>query len=565
MMPIVRRVRWPGRWSAGLFVVVVIGRLAFSLDRRIFHIVPDEAATAAMARHLAGGTRWDMFINSVWRPGPATAYAPAFLMFDDPVWRFRTMLVLAALFGAVAAVVLLSLLRRLAPRASEVERAIAAGIAALAPPALLASAHIWAEPLVTLTVLVTALGLVKLTERPTVGAGLIALGAAAVGAVSHGRLLPLVVVACGAATFTYWRGGRRLAAVLSAAFLPVCLLVTGWYVRWFVDALWQDPGPGNDVGSVAERLAKPGAVLLSAIGQSWYLAVSTLGLAVVGVGLVARRAGGSPDPARTAARVVLVVTAPLAALSVVFMAARPQSEHLVYGRYNDAVVWPYLAVGTIWLLARVRDRPTRTHLLRSLGPLPFVAVAIAAASVVLLAVRRNELDAPPGLVEMVGGLIPFGASRAALSIAAVTLIAVAAIGVLTLLSFLDRRVTAAVLVTALLWGGWATHRTTSDRLNLLEYAAVIDEIEPLVPVGTTIGFLFVPDGASSTPYVTQLYWVHAYQWYLDDFSLVPGFDLDAINAEYVLAPDNAPALIDSRASTLWRDPYTFIALWWLPE
>ena len=40
-----------------------------------------------------------------------------------------------------------------------------------------------------------------------------------------------------------------------------------------------------------------------------------------------------------------VTVAPLLLTSVVFMADRPRPDQFVYGRYNDAVMWPVIVLG----------------------------------------------------------------------------------------------------------------------------------------------------------------------------------------------------------------------------
>ena len=174
---------------------------------------------------------------------------------------------------------------------------------------------------------------------------------AVVGFTANGRLLPLValvtVLTVGlAAVQRRWRTGALL-AITAAATMGLSTLFAGWVQA----AVWDDPGDANTVGGVLSRLSDPRAVVESAIGQIWYQLAATAMIFGVGVIVVVRASvrQGPTSPRRVDAGLLLVFTLPLIAMSIVFMSDRTRTDQLIYGRYNDSIMWPLLAVAIGWL------------------------------------------------------------------------------------------------------------------------------------------------------------------------------------------------------------------------
>jgi hypothetical protein len=146
--------------------VVTIARLRTSRGRDEYAIWPDEPAQLAIARWMGGGTRWNMDDHSVWRPLFGTLLSPVYWFTDDPITVFHTALVLNALLGGLAAMLLVFVARRLTPM-SPWWCAIAAVIVSLAPAALFTTDFVFAESLVAPLYLATLLTLLRLYETPT--------------------------------------------------------------------------------------------------------------------------------------------------------------------------------------------------------------------------------------------------------------------------------------------------------------------------------------------------------------------------------------------------------------
>ena len=292
--------RAPG-WDvlAVVGVVVAVARWWFASDRRVFHLAPDEAAQLAMARWLAGGTHWNMFDHSTWRPGLATLVSPIYWFTDDGTTLVRAALAINAIAGGLAAVVLARLAARtttLGPR----ECGAAAIVIALLPPALSGSSFVWAEALVTLTFVASVWFLVRFVDERRLAPALAAVGCAVIGFAAHSRMLAVVGPAVLVPVFLLvWRR-RWIDAVVIAAAGSVTTWSAFAYSELFYANVWEDPASNNTLRTVVRRLRDPVEVVDAVIGQAWYQLTWTFGLAGIGLALVigATRRGARGCPHR---------------------------------------------------------------------------------------------------------------------------------------------------------------------------------------------------------------------------------------------------------------------------
>ena len=354
-----------------LWSVVTAVRFGFSCNRRIFHIAADEPAQLAIARWLSGGTRWNMFDHSTWRPGMATLMVPMFWFTDDTTTIIRGGLLIAAALGGIGAVILARLALRITPL-TPLASVLAAGVVALAPASLSATAFVWAEGLVTVTFLGSLALVIAFYDHRRPITGMAAIVVAVFGFTAHGRMLPMVALVAMLVI------GRSLGSRQWTLAFTLGLVTAGWgaigagYAAWIFRGVWDEPGSSNTIGTVMKRLPNVTENLQSAIGQTWYQLVATAGLFGISLAVLAaaaaRRtpvphAAGSeppidasvepPPPAVVSprnARIVLACTLPLVVVSMVFMSGRTRADHRIYGRYNDAVLWPLLIVGIAWLV-----------------------------------------------------------------------------------------------------------------------------------------------------------------------------------------------------------------------
>ena len=303
---------------------------------------------------------------------------------------------------------------------------------------------------------------------------------------------------------------------------------------------------------------------MSAAGQSWYLLVTTAGLAGLGfVALVAAAARPSKHvdepgrhPSRRDAAVVLVSVVALAVLSVVFMAGETRPDRIVYGRYNDVVFTPVTLLG----LATVVTMPLRMVL----GRLAIVAGVVAVLGAALAKLRADELAAGGLVPPMVLGLLPFiGRSREidAGSITIASLVVVAIVAVAASLARLSLKHSTVLLAVAAIvavaytrtdpvvgWGRYGTPATAS--VAALE-GTVLQPDEPVV--------YLLQSTLNNTGRLMN------YQFFLPHhrFDIVDPDEFDPANSpsRIVVSWADDAALIAAGAEIAWLDPNGRLAFW----
>lgn len=564
-------------------VVVAAARYWFAADRRVFHIVADEPGQLAMARWLSGGTDWNMFDHSTWRPGFALLLAPWLLLADTGEEVVRTALTLNAVIAGLSTLVLARMLRRwtstgagATPSLGPWTIATIAAVVGVAPAAISASAYTWAEPLVTTTFLVTVWWAQRFVDSGRASDAIGATLAATAAITTHGRLLPLLpTVALAAAALLALRRRRRDAVVVlgvAAAGAAVSLAFTGW-VR---SSVWEDPNQVNGSGSVIERLDAPVALFDSVVGQSWYQLAGWLGMTGIGVALVAaallRPASGLD---RRSAAVLVVLTAPLVLTSMAFMAGRDRADQLVYGRYTDAVIWPFTALGIAAVVTMLSRRAGESWfpLRRRFALLLFADAAACAALGALVAWRHgDELADDIGLRMMVAGLLPYVGRTD--SVPVVTITAVVAASGLVLAGAVRAGLRAGrvggvvaviVLAATLVWAGVRVHDGQAGALNRWAIADDVARLDAIVPADEQLGVVIVRDSQDpSVTYTRQRQRYQVYQLYLTDRTVAWERSPDDPSLRWLLAPADDPTLTGLGAVVRWRDPAVGIVLWELP-
>ena len=554
-----QRARWFS--SAGLAgVTVIVLRLVASNGRSDYAIWPDEPAQLAIARFVGGGTRWDMHNHSVWRPLYGTLLSPVYWFTDDPTTVFATALVLNAMLGGVAAVLLVVLARRLTALGSW-WCALLAVLASASPALLFTTDFVFSESLLVVLYLATLLALLRFQRAPTLAMGVVAgvLAGAAFG--THSRMLPLGIIVVGAAAVASYQ--RRLAARDGLAVGLVAfasLYAMSVYTSYLVDRLWNEPSTRNSIDGVLGQFGNIPAILVSLFGQSWSLLVSTLGIIAYGLVVVVRNARPATDghdrdgPSVNDARIVLVSFLACAGLSVVFMSDRWRSDQLVYGRYNAAVVAPLLIVGLATLMGSIRTR--RFALMVAVA-----AVATVASGAVIWMWRRSELSESNGLAPMILGLQPFITSETRIDVVRITawatgIIVLLGAGSIALHQHARRRkaVLVAVVGALVVTGSLRTHHTIDRLWNASDDFRAVEALQGDVLIDNVDYFL--PAGSNSTTALMR------YQFHLPHITFTIVSDpLAGASAPYVFAPIDQADVAGSGARLVWRDPRTEIGLW----
>lgn len=420
----------PGPLVPGSLIVITITLALFA-----FHlwaswriggpsVVYDEAGYLGNARWLAGGATWDMPTSPAYAAGYSLLLAPVMVVFDSPDAQWRAVLVvnamlLASLFPVLVAVATKVLGARRRPAL------IGAALGAMAPAVVAAGVSAIAENLVLPLVALSVLAAWAMVQRPDGGSAGWPYGyglTIAALVTTHPRFTAVVAIAAIALVVAVRRGVvTRRVALVNGASLAVLALLGRMLNAAVVSARWTEveklQGYPRRWLKFAQQPNGWGELALSVIGQAWYLAVGTLGLAVVGL-LAAWRAtridadptasrAPVPDdrPRRFALGVTLASAAAVFATSVVFFAQNQfRADHWVYGRHNDSFspLWILLAVTALLGWRSDSARRVRRDLL--------IAAAVTGATGAALIIWRDPTDlrsefspfAVPGLIRMVG-------------------------------------------------------------------------------------------------------------------------------------------------------------------
>lgn len=556
---------------AYVVALVTAGRWWFASDRNIFHVSPDEPAQLAVARWLSGRTHWNMFDHATWQPALAILITPAYWVTDNGTHVVRYALFVNCLLGGVAA----ALLAVLVYRVTDIGvwgSAVIAILVGVAPASLSASSFVWAESLVSLMFLATILALLRYYDISTFAAGVVAVAAAVGGYAVHSRLLPLVgttlLVTVGRELWRHrWVRGAGLLTVAGGLFA-----ITSAWKHWVLTQVWEDPANQNTVGAVWSRAQHPIEVLDSILGQAWYQMAATFGLAAIGAAIIAAacvRAGRIPT---VAARVITITTVPLLLLSAIFMSDRPRADQFIYGRYNDAVMWPIIAVGMAWLANRYRLGLGRNDRRLAVGTV--VAMLVSGWGVDRL--HGDFIEERYGVRGMIAGLLAYVDGSDTLHIWQVTLITTGLTALMLTFVVIANwtgpgrsGVVAVASVVAIVLGVVGVQRTkeVADlRLNGWEASSPVTEVDDIVPAGVPLAVRTIPTAQDPiVSWTTQRQRYQVYQFHLSDRIVLRDRGLDDDIGPYVFAPLGTDDLVDAGAELLWTDPSVRIGLWREPD
>ncbi|MFG1999797.1 hypothetical protein ACGFNU_11690 [Spirillospora sp. NPDC048911] len=334
------------------WLVQVLIRLWFARTRTWPAANPDETGYMLAARWLAGGPGADLSGNTFYQGGYPLLLTPAYWLSHDPATVYTLVMVTNAMVGALAFPLAYLALRRLGTGR---RAAVTMGWAApLLPASTFFGAYALTDAVLPVIVLGWVLALDRFVRRgdgwTAAGASLIACYAAAV----HTRGTVLVCVHAAALLVVLARRGRRLTALLGAV-----TTAGGFSAVMTFHGLVQAnlyPEGVRDLGNNLEiRLTTLDGQLWAisgAIGQLWYLTVSTWGLAGLGlVALVATLAGRRTGfEERLMAGVVLAATVGVAYISSAALGDEHRVGNFAYGRYLACLALVPTLAGLAFLL-----------------------------------------------------------------------------------------------------------------------------------------------------------------------------------------------------------------------
>ena len=335
-------------------VAQVMVRLWFAQARTGPAANPDETGYLLAARWLAGGPGGDLSHNTFYQGGYSLLLAPASWLSDDPNTVYTLVMVINAVVGAAAFPLGVMLLRRLG--VSGRARLPLAWAAALLPAATFFGGYALADAIMPVVVLGWLLALDRFVRDggayAAAGSSLIACYTDAVH--SRGQVLLCVHVLALVVS-------RRRTALVGLGTVVAGFLAVSAFNGAIRSALY--PDGARDLAAILEhRLTTFDGqlwALSGAVGQIWYLIVSTWGLA--GVGLVATAA--AVRRTRMAA-VLLISTAGMAYASSAALPDEHRVGNFAYGRYLSCVALVYALIG---LAALMRSANRQRALLAASG------------------------------------------------------------------------------------------------------------------------------------------------------------------------------------------------------
>jgi hypothetical protein len=372
-------------------VALLVTRLVLSLARSGPVIMADEAGYLMNARVLAGGMHAEMGSSPFYHGGYSVLLSPILSLDADPVVMYHGVLVANALLAAC----LPALLYLLVTRCLGASRSLGAGaaLAGAAYPSVTALSEVALSEnlLFPLTAgwLLSASSLLRTRAKgnaTSIGWALATGACAAALWTAHGRML--VAVGVTALLLAFLLARRELPAAGAGALALGAGMAAGQLLNdWLVRNSYGGRGSNqvHEAVSPLHHLDGVLTVLRNLIGQSWYLLVATLGLALVLVVCDLPRIVGRIRRHRSEAGdhlliLLVATTAGLLLMSSIWFAESTRPDQLIYGRYVEPVV-PVLIAAAIVTLARLR-RPPRARLL----------VSVIAAQTVVVALLRTNLD-----------------------------------------------------------------------------------------------------------------------------------------------------------------------------
>lgn len=355
----------PPRWTLG-FITALSGITAIVLTVSVFLIHgpstrPDELSYLLNGRVLTGHDETPLpEVRAFYQAGYSMVTAIGALFGASIDVQFRVSLLLNMLFVVLTGLALYALMKRHFAISAR-WAALAAATISIAPSVAAFSLFAYAESLSRLLIAVVVLLVFEISRTPSV-AKMIATGAVAgFLPIVHGRfvlLLPLTALAIiGAGLATQPRRYAMTTAGLSACavvYLAFDQLNTFLRDDLYVASVGKEDRMLNRISTLSEWPH----ILRSATGQMWYLVSTSFGLAFVGLAVMAIAGWQylSQRSWRNALPVVYVIgmVCGVALTSAVQLAHIIRPDHLIYGRYVEAVSPVLVAIASAALLTSVR-------------------------------------------------------------------------------------------------------------------------------------------------------------------------------------------------------------------
>ncbi|MFD1859739.1 hypothetical protein [Aeromicrobium camelliae] len=336
----------------------------------------DEIMMLQMSWSISGGEP-PYVVGAGYYPGWSFVMAPLWWITDDPMVVYRA----AIWLGVVVSLVTILPLGRVIERfgLTRPQAVVVASIVVALPARAIQSDYLLSERLLFLFVVLSALAVMRVTERPTVFRAVAVSAALAFTLFTHARVLPVLLAAA------IWMGlfavRHRRVGIAGLVSLVAFGVVTHYGTRALIVTLLgkeftQDEHLGELLASVTSS-----SVSQAALGQAWYQLVASFGAIALGVVVLVAvvwrelvvqrvRAGWGTYLFGTTTAIFLVSS--LRWADPWWREENPwvRLDVWVYGRYIDPFAALVVALGVAALVAGLR--------LRTLG----VSLGVSAAVVV---------------------------------------------------------------------------------------------------------------------------------------------------------------------------------------
>jgi len=496
---------------AGSLVLFCILRTLTIAAATTPRILPDESGSWSFSRFIAGGTSIiTMHQQPEYRFGTGLVLSPLWAVTSDPTLRYRLGLVLLSTAPILAAWCIARSLRLLS-LGDNVLRSTVFALVLLFPATMMTGSFTWAEPMVMAWWGLITLGLTAVftSGRPT--PALLATSViAGFAPLVHGRMYGVTVAWVGllcflllGSNFERFRKDRQQTPSSNLELLAGLVVTTSIFFiasvaqKHMVSVLWSAPSEqGQGIGlGLFTQVEFWTNLLLSMLGQFWYLSVSSCGLALLGIGVLARFSYRSNSAVPRALTVSLAAMfAGSFALSNLLMTSyymtAPRAivryDHLFYGRYNDAVIAVLSAIGLLAL--------SKFALQRAALSLTATTAAVTTVLAVVVRWRVTHIDLSESFPPTSAGLAVLSGAGTGLHVLRWSVISIVICMLLGIACYFSRSALLGLVLAAVVLGSVSATRNAIEMHQSYQYS---DAFEPFLTSSTSPKQAVVSSDAAS--------------------------------------------------------------------
>ncbi len=481
---------------AGSLVLFCILRTLTIAAATTPRILPDESGSWSFSRFIAGGASIiTMHQQPEYRFGTGLLLSPLWAVTSDPLVRYRLGLVLLSAAPILAAWCIARSLRLLS-LGDNVLRSTAFAMVLLFPATMMTGSFTWAEPLSMAWWGLIILGMTATftSHRPATALFATSLVAGFAPFV-HGRMYSVTITWVCLLLFLLLQGQfgsprhetsddkqeadqpSTRALVGSLAVTVMVYLVASVAQKHMVSVLWSAPSEqGQGIGlGLFTQVEFWSNLFLSMLGQIWYLAVSSCGLALLGIGVLAQFSYRSSSAVPRALTVSLAAMfAGAFALSNLLMTSyymtAPREivryDHLFYGRYNDAVIAVLSVIGLLAL--------SKLALQAAALALTSTTAAISTILAVVVRWRVTHIELSESFPPTIAGLAVLSGAGTGLHILRWSAISIVLCMLLGIACYFSRSALLGLVLAAVVLGSVSATRNAIQMHQSYQYSAAFE-------------------------------------------------------------------------------------------